>query len=858
MKESLNLAIAYLKKQKGRTFALLTGITLAVMLIFGFNTIKESQRKNQLDSVYKTFGSYDLLFDSLNKDTVKQIKNDNSVSTVEYISNLGKLLDKNGASIRLSSSNKDYLDQNMYTLEKGRLPSKPGEIVLEEKALERLGLSKNINQNLEFKVMKEYKDENNINQTFIKPIEFKLVGIVKRPNQIYKIEHYLSAITYFKEGENNIIPNNLITYNGVFNLKSSNDNLTQKAKEFEKKYIASEGNKPSIDENYFLMMALNEYKMAQDASNKDSIEYMVIITSIFLIYNIFNISLTEMVNQIGMIRAIGGSKKHIRMIIGFQSLIVLIIGAILGILFGIGFSYLSIKLFNYTFMDISTANVYISLKNILLALKVGVFTVFISTIIQIYLAGRISPINALRKSDKSSGRQKNRFYYKYIRKLFGITGEMAYKNVWRNKFKAIISILAISMGGTLFITEISMARSNPFKNMDSRITSMEKNSFELKYDLYNTYNNFVGYTNEDIKKISEINGVEDINMKISSRGFAIVNSESLPKGYKQDLGFEDEHKNIECPVEIKGYNDDKLNSFKKFVYEGSIPTSNNDSGEYPNAIVFNNYYCKNIDHTYKEAIKGLKVGDIIEFKVPILKGDTIEYKTSKARVGALLDKSWGGSGDNTGDDYLEIIMPQEKVMDIAEKQTYNEIFLKVKTEKSASVDKKLNHIIDEKNSVKTVDSRFEKEKKIDDSMQANIKSTYIQVAFLLTIAGLNIFITIKTNLLIRMTENSTLRAIGMSLKQVKIMIIKESLIYALSSSLIASIIGVCIHYKVFNKFNDMYKQGYGIEKIVEVKFPIVEVMQFTTISIIMCMLAVYISKKKIEKLSIVEGLKTKE
>ncbi|MEG7679904.1 hypothetical protein U2083_14200, partial [Listeria monocytogenes] len=67
----------------------------------------------------------------------------------------------------------------------------------------------------------------------------------------------------------------------------------------------------------------------------------------------------------------------------------------------------------------------------------------------------ISPIEAMRKSDRSGGKQRNRGYHKFIKKISGITGEMAYKNVWRNKWRTIIIVVSVAMAGYLFIDDIA-------------------------------------------------------------------------------------------------------------------------------------------------------------------------------------------------------------------------------------------------------------------------------------------------------------------------------------------------------------------------------------------------------------------
>ncbi|MCU9811830.1 ABC transporter permease [Paraclostridium sp. AKS81] len=110
----------------------------------------------------------------------------------------------------------------------------------------------------------------------------------------------------------------------------------------------------------------------------------------------------------------------------------------------------------------------------------------------------------------------------------------------------------------------------------------------------------------------------------------------------------------------------------------------------------------------------------------------------------------------------------------------------------------------------------------------------------------------------RMNELSTLRAIGMSPKKLKNMIVKENIMYAVFASILASIIATQSIYKFTKLSNEISKELSGSEKSMNFTLPIFESVEFLIVSIIMCLIAVFLCKKKIEKMSIVEGLSTNE
>ncbi len=844
-----HLALAYLKKQRGRTIALISGVALAVMLVFGYNVISESQNRNQLSNIYKMYGTYHGIFTNLNKDMVSKIKNDKNVSKSAVSPSLGDLVTENGILIALNSTDKDYIRMNGYTLAKGRLPNSQGEIVLESQALKKMKREEKLGQVMNLKVQKQYKDENGMNQTYMKTKPFKLVGILDKPKKYYEGYYLLRGFTYFKEGARNVLPNHLITYEEIVKLKSKS-NLSEQLNQIRERY-----NRGKLDyiENGQLLQALDEFINAKNTDSfKNQFNIIIIVAAILLIYNMFNLSLVNMIRQIGMLRAIGSSKKHVRLLIGFQSLFILIIGLVVGLIMGIIFSYIGIKFFNFTFLDASQSSVYISAKNIWNAVIIGTITVIVSSIVPIWISGKISPVEAIKKSDKT-GRQKTRAYHRAIKKIFGITGEMAYKNVWRNKWKTLIIIVSVAMAGYLFIFYIGFFyRQDSFINtIDPKILSMQDSDFKLSFGL-STDPNSTGYTNKDLKAISNIEGVKQVGTKASIYGFLETDIKDLQEEFKKENGIFDTNKNVEVAIEVKGYDDNQLQKFQKYVDKGHISTLNDLSNKYPNVIVSNYHYnSKNSD--IKGIQKDLNIGDIITIRIPVVQGDHVVYKELKARVSALLKQEWILKGDSTKGSYMEVILPQKYLMNISEKNAYNQVSVQCEPGKETYVNKEINKILENK-PLPNVESKLGYKEQNRKGFLSRLESNMVIVVLILFIAAMNVYNTIKANLLIRTNEFSTLRAIGMTVKQLKNMIIKESICYGILSSIIAALIGGYNVYAVYEKINMQYSAGYNINKTVQYNIPIIPILFYSCIVIAIFVLSAYISARRAEKLNIVEGL----
>ncbi|WP_434564637.1 FtsX-like permease family protein [Thermoanaerobacterium thermosaccharolyticum] len=849
----IHLALAYLKKQRGRTIALVLGVALAVMLVFGTNVIFESQSRNQLANIYKMYGTYQGIFTNLNKDLTEKIKNDKDASKSAVAANLGNLVTDNGISMILNSTDKDYIEMSGYTLIKGHLPNKQGEIMLESQALKKMGLKEKLGETINFKIKREYKDENGLNQIYMENKSFKLVGILDKPKQYYEGYYSLRGFTYFKEGVNNVLPNNFITYEEIVKLKSK-ANLSGQLNQIRERYNIGRWD---YDLNIQLVTALDDYSSQNTNASVRHFNILIVITAILLIYNMFNISLIDMIKQIGMMRAIGSSKKQVRLIIGFQSLFILIIGLSLGLLMGIAFSYIGMKLFNFAFLDVSQSTVYISAKNIWNALIVGTATVILSSIIPIWMSGMISPIEAMRKSDRSGGKQRNRGYHKFIKKISGITGEMAYKNVWRNKWRTIIIVVSVAMAGYLFINDIAFLNNrDAVYNTTPYVLNMQDYDFKLLFgpniDLY-----FTGYTNDDVKTISQIEGVKKVGTKVSMEGFLESDVNDLENDFKKYNGISNTNKNVETMIEVKGYDDDQLQGFKKYIDKGDMSSLNNSSDKYPNAVVYNYYYDILNNHKLEGIRKDLNVGDIITIRIPVIRNGKIAYEEKNIRVGALLKQEWIAKGDSTRGARMEIILPQKYLMTISGKSTYDQISVQSEAGKDTYVYNRINKILENKPFAE-MESKLSYIEKSQKGFTGVLKSDMVIVALILLIAGMNVYNTLKTNLLIRTNEFATLRAIGMTVKQLKSMIIKESIIYGVLSSIIAAVIGSYNVYSFYSLVNRQYKAGFNISERLQFKFPVIPILLYSAIVIVICILSSYVSAKKVEKLNIVEGLNITE
>lgn len=854
MKISFKLAIAYMKEQKGRTIALITSIALAVILVFSLNVIPETQSKLEIKEAYKNYSDYHVEYSNLSDDIVNKLKKDKEVTEVNDILGLGKIVGKNGTSIQLNSYSDKFIDSYGYQLSKGSNPKNSNEIVIEQKALKEMGLSDDLNQEINFKIVKYYVDKNNENQIFSKDKKFKLVGVVKKPDAYYEdSSSYASENEYYgvkaftKDNSNeSILPNNLVTHGGTLYLNSSRPDIG-KAYEIINKYGLNDSN---FMVNASLTQVLDDYSMSKGTTYTMKRKLYPMLAATLVICNIFSIVLIDMTKQIGILRAIGLSKKKVRFMIAIESIIVLALGLIFGFLIGMVASYAGFYIIYGRFV-----NLYISKASIYEPMLMATIAVFISSLVPIYKSGKISPVEAIRSSDKFNKKQKNRFYYKLIRKVFGFSGEMAYKNFWRNKIRTILCIISISLGGVLFIDTIAMSK-NEDKSLDNTtmpLMMMGNSDIKLSHNPNNADSNFTKFSKNEIEKISNIKEVKSVKPVIELTGIFITNSKDLTKEYKSVNGIVDENKNLEEYVEVEGNNNESLKNIDQYIEKGKN-INDKSKGEYPKALVTNYFYSNASPNT--KLLNDMKVGDLINIKIPVTKNNKVEYKNEKIEVAGILNGDYvlREGGLSTG---LKIVLNEDDFKNISGRENYNKLNIQIEKGTDKKAQNEIEKVI-KNNPFSKFESKYNYKNFYIKQSERNTKETLVIVALILLISSINVLCIIKANIMTRMNELSTLRAIGMSPKKLKNMIVKENIMYAVFASILASIIATQSIYKFTKLSNEISKELSGSEKAMNFTLPIFESVEFLIVSIIMCLIAVFLCKKKIEKMSIVEGLSTNE
>ncbi|MFT3983382.1 MAG: ABC transporter permease [Lachnospiraceae bacterium] len=228
----------------------------------------------------------------------------------------------------------------------------------------------------------------------------------------------------------------------------------------------------SEGDNYIAMGVSWCYTGSQLANNMDPLTaiaiavllLIIIFTGYLIIYNVFQISVSNDIRFYGLLKTIGTTGRQIRRIIRQQALLLSLIGIPLGLLvgYGVGIKLTPVILsqLNGIVPDAVSASPVIFAGSALLAL----FTVLISCRRPGSMAARVSPVEAVRYTEGTANKKAIR------RSQSGASlPKMAWANLGRSRGKTVVTIASLSLAALLL--NMTVTFTNGF-DMDKYLSNM--------------------------------------------------------------------------------------------------------------------------------------------------------------------------------------------------------------------------------------------------------------------------------------------------------------------------------------------------------------------------------------------------
>lgn len=147
------------------------------------------------------------------------------------------------------------------------------------------------------------------------------------------------------------------------------------------------------------------------------------LVGIFLIINTFSMLVAQRTREIGLMRAIGSSRKQVNRSVLAEALLLGVFGSVLGVGAGVGLAVGLMKLMGQMGMHLSTADLTVAWTTPVVGLLLGVVVTVLAAYLPARRAGKVSPMAALRDAGAPADARAGR-----IRALLGtvLTGAGGY------------------------------------------------------------------------------------------------------------------------------------------------------------------------------------------------------------------------------------------------------------------------------------------------------------------------------------------------------------------------------------------------------------------------------------------------
>lgn len=854
------LTIKNLTLNKKRTIVTIIGIILSVALITAVASMYASGIQMLIN--YEKFqkGDYHIAFYDVNKSDLEDFQKNRKLDKLNYVSNIGYAHVDSKYEYKpyvfITEFTKNSLEDLGIILVDGRLPENENEILIPTHLKSKGRVDYKIGDTITLDIGERIDSEGNTltqseelsdNEEQIvntKSYTYKIVGVIERPD--YSIEPFsapgYTLITYLDEnklGDNvdvfaRINKKNIKNWYEVVAGITNTDPIlfekvvNEKATEEESNafYEQFSNYKYSVHYNQYLIMLETNPIKNSGISGLGTVILIVlgiiVFTSVFCIKNSFDISITEKTKQYGMLKSIGATKKQIKKNVFYESTILGIFGIPLGILAGFLASYILIIVTNIllknSISDGFELAFVVSIPAILIAIVLGFITIYLSALGSARRAAKISPIDSIRNSSNIKIKGKKLKAPKFINKLFGIGGEISYKNLKRNKKKYRTTTISIAVSVFVFIALYSFM-TEAFSSVGEEIKTYD---YKLSLRVFDNQK-------EVVDKVLETTRLEDVtNYTISSFESIDFKGTHYSKEYMDYTGKKQDN-NAESYISIVSLGKEQYNKYIKKI-----------------GLKYEDIYDKAILVDYRSIQNPNNPGKIKKLsELDFQKGDKIEgtiqisNSNYSIEIGATSKVIPFGLSEFTAK-YL--VVSDEEYSKIT---TNNSFTIFYDSDNATRLQDQVDKIMDGENYYL---NNIEEEAKTIKNIFLLLGIFLYGFIIVISLIGItNIFNAITANMQLRRQEFAMLKSIGMTNKEFRKMIRLESIFMGLKSLLYGLPIGIILSYLIHYSLESDNGLPY--------RLPIIAITASILVVFILISIIMKYSMSKIDKQNTIETIR---
>ena len=731
-------------------------------------------------------------YDNLTEDKIEKLRHQPEIEMVASLYNLGEIKMPEGYSLYLAYMDDAacYIARNQFTLKDGSMPSKENEIAVDREMVNKYFSNTAIGDKISFQINGKSQD-------------FVISGITESSTESQgNYSCYISKS--FVENSSNYNPAKYQSYVCFADADST-------SKEILKERIASIGKEIGADYSLsFLFFRENMGLSFENILTFVSLSVLVLFAGITVIQSIFRISINEKIRNFGQLRTLGTTALQIKKMINYESRYLswlgippgIVLGAIVGTVLGSnefssGFSPINIPFVMIGVSIICTLMVKLSVRK---PLKIAATT---------------SPIEAVRYIAYRNAPMQSRKHNKKISPY-----SLALLNLGRDKKKTASTLLSLIFGGLLLFISASAAVSNTPEQFVREKFFVNGGSFRIYLSEESVGKNETNNPlNESLKE--ELLNTKGIQKIIPLRDSVGMCHYSINGNATEGM----------CDIISVQSTEGNFSFVEQHLIDGQIPKNQFE-------VLLTDGYME-LGITKGTPIKITNSGEEIE-----------------CIVSGFFDKSFVGTENGTDAiDPANLIITQELAQQLFTNTENFAYSWEIITDKTYNdeIESAIQQKITSKEKGISICSYNDVVEYMESSMNLLFGSLQMLSLLILLFGIINLINMTLSNHQARKQEISTLRSVGLSLKQLYRSLITEGLLYVLVSFGIVLLVGIPIAIPVSKAVGILF----GMPNL-SYQFPTMQIGGYLLILILLQLILSVWEIRDLKKRSLTEQMRAME
>ncbi len=766
MKHYLSLIGRYLSHQRRRTALALAGIACAVALVAAAGVLAASIQETIRRQTAAAEGAFHAAFYGLDVGQLDRLRTAPEVASVGVEISMGTAQVEKLA-LAVEAMDPTARELRSMTLSQGRFPKEAGEVALEGWAAKELGLE--ISSTLSLQVAGAAPGTDGQLQSYGLPLDLTVVGILVN-TQGGVVSGWARALLAPEAAA--LLPVTAVHYNATVLLTGRPE---EQAVERLRQELQLEKNRVYWHKSLF--------DAGQGKAARRPVLLLgglVLLTGVATIYNVFHIAVLERIRQLGTLRSLGATPAQVRRLVLGEAVVLALLAIPLGLLAGVGAAFGLAR--GLTLLQGLAGAVVVPGWALAVAAGVGLLVTLLSALAPASFAGRLSPLEAMQGRGQvlAGSSTRSRRWHHWLRAVAGLTGQLAYQNMWRNRRRTAVSLFSLGLSVALFIVVTTYAASTD-------VEVIVRHSIKSDYALVDntTLAGGGGYDPAVGDEISRLPGVaEVIRTRLS---FVTTQPSSRPEQSDSSQVLSPSG-SAGLTSLLLGYDEPELAELSGYVLSGRVDPA--EMAQEPAVLV--------VDPELKS---GLAVGDQLPVRAVHQENGATVVREKTLRVAAVLSDLPASLGfTSAGPD---LVVSARLYEELVGSSLYQRLDVTAATGADlAELEEQLRVLADQAPQGRLICYEEMLSRQLQEGYDL-LTLFYGLVGMILVIGVLNIVNTLTTNLVLRTGEFGMLRAVGMTEGQLRQMTRLEGLLYGLFSSLWGVALGSALAYLLVQMLKDM-------------------------------------------------------